>query len=145
MTGGRREKSSLATRLRAFSLVELLTVIAIITILVAIAFPVFSRAKIAAMRSSDSSNMNSLRTALELYRADQGGFPPGLIGYVTPYQSGTVTLANVVPANAFKGALFPRRVDSINTFKPGQDHASTSDTIKNKLCTKTALITLRRR
>lgn len=128
MTGGRREKSSLATRLRAFSLVELLTVIAIITILVAIAFPVFSRAKIAAMRSSDSSNMNSLRTALELYRADQGGFPPGLIGYVTPYQSGTVTVANVIPANALKGALFPRRVDSINTFKPGQDHASTSDT-----------------
>ena len=102
MTGGRREKSSLATRLRAFSLVELLTVIAIITILVAIAFPVFARAKVAAMRSSDSSNMNSLRTALQLYNADQGGFPPALLGYVSPYQSGTVVPTGVVPANLLR-------------------------------------------
>lgn len=128
MTGGRRELSSLATRLRAFSLVELLTVIAIITILIAIAFPVFAKAKIAAMRSSDSSNMNSLRTALELYDTDQGGYPPGLLGYVTPYQSGAVTAANVIPANLLKGALYPRRVASISTFKPGLDKVSNSDT-----------------
>ena len=128
MTGGRREQSSLTTRLRAFTLVELLTVIVIITVLVAIAFPVFSRAKIAAMRSSDMSNMNSLRSALQLYRADQDGYPAGLLGYVNPYQSGSVIQANVVPANLLKGALYPRRVDSINNFKPGPDTAHNDDT-----------------
>src|SRR5438105_6373533 len=105
MTGGRREQSALATRRQAFTLVELLTVIAIITVLVAIAFPVFARAKISAMRSSDTSNMNSLRSALQLYRADQGGYPPGLLGYVTPYQVGVADPATVVPANLLRGAL----------------------------------------
>jgi prepilin-type N-terminal cleavage/methylation domain-containing protein len=128
MTGGRREQSSLTTRLKAFTLVELLTVIVIITVLVAIAFPVFSRAKIAAMRSSDTSSMNALRSALQLYRADQEGYPPGLLGYVTPYQTGTVDMATVVPANLLKGALYPRRVDSINTFKPARDSAKPEDT-----------------
>ena len=126
--GGRREQSSLTTRFRAFTLIELLTVIVIITVLVAIAFPVFARAKIAAMRSSDTSNLNSLRSALQLYKEDQGGFPPGLLGYVTPYQTGTVDMATVVPADELKGALFPRRVDSISTFKPGKDTAHNNDT-----------------
>ncbi len=118
----------MTTRLRAFSLVELLTVIVIITVLVAIAFPVFARAKVAAMRSSDTSNLNTLRSALQLYRADQGGYPPGLVGYVTPYQSGAVTPSGVIPADQLKGALFPRRVDSISTFKPGKDQSKPDDT-----------------
>lgn len=129
MTGGRREKSSLATRLRAaFSLVELLTVIVIISVLVAIAFPVFARAKIQAMRGSDTANLNALRSALQLYRADQGGYPPSLLGYVTPYQTGAVTPADVIPANALKGALYPRRVDAVSTFKPALDKAQTNET-----------------
>lgn len=129
MTGGRREKSSLATRLRAaFSLVELLTVIVIISVLVAIAFPVFARAKIQAMRGADTSNLNALRSALQLYRADQGGYPPGLLGYVTPYQKGPVSMADVVPANMLKGALYPRRVDAISTFKPSLDKAANNET-----------------
>jgi prepilin-type N-terminal cleavage/methylation domain-containing protein len=128
MTGGRREQSSLATRRQAFTLVELLTVIAIITVLVAIAFPVFARAKIAAMRSSDTSNLNSLRSALQLYRADQDGFPPGLLGYVTPYQTGVVDMATVVPANLLRGALYPRRLDAISSFKPARDTYHDDDT-----------------
>ena len=128
MTGGRREQSSLATRYRAFSLVELLVVIGIITVLVAIAFPVFARAKISAMRSSDVSNMNSLRSALQLYRADQDGFPPGLLGYVTPYQKGYVDMTTVVPANELKGALYPRRINAITGFKPALDTAKPADT-----------------
>jgi len=118
----------LATRQKAFSLIELLVVIGIITVLVAIAFPVFARAKVAAMRSSDISNMNTLRSALQLYRADQDGFPPGLLGYVTPYQTGYVDMATVVPANLLKGALYPRRIDAISGFKPGKDTAHTDET-----------------
>jgi prepilin-type N-terminal cleavage/methylation domain-containing protein len=129
MSGGRREKSSLATRLQAFSLIELLVVIGIITVLVAIAFPVFARAKIQAMRSADSSNMNALRSALQLYRADQGGYPPALLGYVNPYQSGPVTMANVVPANSLKTALYPRRIDSIDTLKPKLIKADNNETV----------------
>lgn len=111
----------------AFTMIELLTVIAIIAILAAILFPVYSRVKDSAYRSSDTSNMNALRTALQLYKTDQGAYPPQLLGYVTLYGGGSV-----VPANQLLGALYSKRVDSIETFRPaylrGQDQNMTAVT-----------------
>ncbi len=101
----------------AFTLIELLVVIAIIAILAAIAFPVISRAKDAAFRNSDISSMNSLRAALQIYRVDQGAYPPALLGYVTLYTSGP-NIGQVVPANELKAYLYPKRVTSVDTFKP---------------------------
>lgn len=98
---------------RAFTLVELLTVIAIIAILAAIIFPAYTRARDSGYRSSDLSNMNQLRTALQLYRVDQGGYPPALLGYVTRYNG-----VDIVPAGQISGFLFPRRVSSLSTFRP---------------------------
>jgi prepilin-type N-terminal cleavage/methylation domain-containing protein len=54
------------TRKSGFTLIELLVVIAIISILAAIIFPVFAKAKESALRSSDMTSMNSIRTALQL-------------------------------------------------------------------------------
>jgi prepilin-type N-terminal cleavage/methylation domain-containing protein len=101
----------------AFTLIELLVVIAIISILAAITFPVFARAKDGAYRSSDINNMNQLRTAIQLYKADQGAYPPALLGYVSLYQSGP-NAGNVIPADQVQGALYPKRVQSIETFRP---------------------------
>jgi len=107
---------------KGFTLIELLVVIAIIAILAAIIFPVFSRVKDSAYRSSDLSNMNALRTALQLYRQDQGGYPPSLLGYVTQYSGGpSPVLGDMIPANALVGALYPKRVDSLDTFRPAYD------------------------
>jgi len=104
---------------KGFTLIELLVVIAIIGILAGIAFPVFARAKESAYRSSDMSNMNALRTALQLYKTDQGAFPPAILGYATAYSGGVPTsAADVVPADQVKGALFPKRIDSLNTLRP---------------------------
>jgi prepilin-type N-terminal cleavage/methylation domain-containing protein len=100
---------------RGFTLIELLVVIAIIVILTAIIFPVFSRAKNAANRSADISRMNQLRAAIQLYKVDQGAFPPALLGYVTLYSAGPQT-GNVIPADQLKSYLFPRRVGGIDTF-----------------------------
>jgi len=100
-----------------FTLIELLTVIAIIAILAALTFPVFARAKDTAYRNGDISAMNNLRTALQLYRADQGGYPPALLGYVTLYTSGP-NAGNVIPANALQSYLYPKRVPSFSDFKP---------------------------
>ncbi|MFN3963478.1 MAG: prepilin-type N-terminal cleavage/methylation domain-containing protein, partial [Fimbriimonadaceae bacterium] len=55
---------------RGFTLIELLVVIAIIAILAAILFPVFARAKEAAKKTSDLSNIKQIGLALQIYAAD---------------------------------------------------------------------------
>ncbi len=55
---------------RAFTLIELLVVIAIIAILAAILFPVFAKAKEAAKKTQDLSNIKQIGTAIQLYAAD---------------------------------------------------------------------------
>lgn len=104
-------------RPRGVTMIELLTVVAIIAILAAITFPVFARMKEGAFRSSDLSHISTIRTALLLYRADQGGFPPQLLGYVSTY-SGDPMGNDVVPADRVYGFLYPKRVGSIHDFQP---------------------------
>jgi len=113
-------------RKSAFTMIELLVVIAIIAILAAIIFPVFARAKVGAYRSSDITNMNSLRTALQLYRADNGAYPPQLLGYINTY-SGDPLGADVIPADQLRAALYSRRVESIKTFTPANERAKPLD------------------
>ena len=55
---------------RAFTLIELLVVIAIIAILAAILFPVFSRAKEAAKKTSSIAQMRQLAASVMMYAGD---------------------------------------------------------------------------
>jgi prepilin-type N-terminal cleavage/methylation domain-containing protein len=58
------------SRQTAFTLVELLIVIAIITILAGILFPVFAQAKLAAMHAVSIGNLKQIGLASQLYAAD---------------------------------------------------------------------------
>lgn len=60
---------------RAFTLIELLIVVAIIAILAAIAVPNFLQAQTRAKVSRVTSDMRSLATAMETYRLDNNGYP----------------------------------------------------------------------
>lgn len=65
---------------KAFTLIELLVVIAIIAILASILFPVFSRARENARRSSCSSNMRQIGLGVMQYTQDYDERLPSIIG-----------------------------------------------------------------
>ncbi len=59
----------------AFTLIELLIVVAIIGILAAIAVPNFLNAQVRAKIARVESDMKSISTALEMYMTDRGSYP----------------------------------------------------------------------
>ncbi|MFH1744117.1 MAG: prepilin-type N-terminal cleavage/methylation domain-containing protein [bacterium] len=61
---------------RAFTLIELLIVVAIIGILAAIAVPNFMNARIRAQVARTEAELRSLATAFESYRLDNNMYPP---------------------------------------------------------------------
>ena len=80
---------------RAFTLVELLTVIAIVTILSALLFPVFAQAKVSAQKSSTISNARQSAVSILLYAGDNDDHFP--IGQPVSVSTGA-TLWNYFPA-----------------------------------------------
>lgn len=68
--------STVYRRLRAFTLIELLVVIAIIALLAAILFPVFSRARENARRSSCLSNIKQILLSVHMYTQDNDEYLP---------------------------------------------------------------------
>jgi prepilin-type N-terminal cleavage/methylation domain-containing protein len=106
-----------------FTMIELLVVIAIIAILAAIIFPAALNAKDSAYRSSDMSHLNELRSALQLYKVDQGAYPPELFGYVETYATGAQA-GQTIPPDQIQAFLFPKRVSALSTFTPAYDRAT---------------------
>lgn len=68
---------------RAFTLIELLIVVAIIAILAAIAVPNFLEAQTRAKLARVGNDMRAIATALETYRLDNSGYPEYAV-IVTP-------------------------------------------------------------
>lgn len=68
-------KSHISARRRAFTLIELLTVIAIIAVLAAIIFPVFAAVRENARRADCMSNMKTIATSLKQYELDNRKYP----------------------------------------------------------------------
>ncbi len=64
-----------APRRSGFTLVEMLTVIAIITLLIGILVPSLSAARTAATRTAVSAQLNAISTGCEMFRNDEGQYP----------------------------------------------------------------------
>ena len=72
---------------RAFTLIEVLVVTAVIAILAALLLPVLSRAKDSGRRAACTSNLHQLFIATSLYAADhEGVYPPDSATHHWPHQ-----------------------------------------------------------
>ena len=67
-------KSNIQNSTRAFTLIELLIVVAIIAILAAIAVPNFLEAQVRAKVGRSVSDMRTMVTGLESYAVDHNGY-----------------------------------------------------------------------
>ncbi len=71
--------SAARTIQKGFTLVELLIVVIILAILAAIVIPQFSSATVDAQEAALDSNLNALRSAIELYKAQHSGKYPAAV------------------------------------------------------------------
>ena len=80
---------------QAFTLVELVVVIIIIAILAAAAVPKFYDRADDAREAAAFQSLATLRSSIELYRADQGAYPADLVADSAAYLKGSFPSINL--------------------------------------------------
>ena len=106
----------LAQSRKAFTLIELLIVVAIIAILAMIAVPNFLEAQTRSKVSRVKSDFRTIATALEAYRVDYNAYPSGWPNYLTPFSLVPVTTpVAYMTSAAFKDPFKPIKGATGNT------------------------------
>lgn len=114
---------------RGFTLLELLTVIAIIAILAGLLFPVFNQVRESARKSSCMSNMHQIVQALKVYKDDWHAYPETLYGGQYSGAAG----CTAYPAGLVRKGLFPEYVKSEDVFVCPDAAVKLSEAGRNKL------------
>lgn len=113
-----------------FTMVELLTVIAIIAILAAIIFPIMSSAKASARKTQCISNMEQIFQALQLFKADEHRYPDFIAGPVAwrvPGDAYPLTESKGVTVNGTLVSLYPEYIKASTDLKCPLSRASSRD------------------
>jgi len=107
-------RQSQSRSVAAFTLVELLTVIAIIAILTAIIFSAFAGAREKGRQATAISNMREIQNGVERYKLDhRGHYPPVLFAY----SDGTSSMSTIKNAgSAYLQGLYPQYINDASVF-----------------------------
>lgn len=97
----------ISRRLHAFTLVELLVVMAIVAILIALLLPAVQAAREAARRIQCSNNLHQMGIALHNYHSSQRSFPAGIVRPNLTFWSGSL-LPHLEQAPLFNSLDFSR-------------------------------------
>lgn len=117
---------------KAFTLVELLIVVAILGILAAMTIPIFQNHIEEAKESTAKDNLRILRNVIDLYASQHGGIAPGYPSNnpsLPPLQAAFIlgvrgTYLNALPENPFNNKTSLRMINNDVTFPSeptGQD------------------------
>jgi len=117
---------------KAFTLTEVVVVVAIIGVVAAITFPIVTSMKKSAKITKTLQNLRSLHAGAMLYQADYQGASVGTIeemglpdsfgttrplphggGYIKPWYAGVKTVFNPAPNNDYTPFLIPSKVDGL--------------------------------
>ena len=100
---------------RGFTLIELLVVIAIIAMLATVGFASYRSANVKARNSRRESDIQQFRAALEMYRTDEGAYPPyscegdascpAKPGYTNEFDNGSSGVATLLIDEGYLGSV----------------------------------------
>lgn len=113
-----------------FTLVELLTVIAIIAILAAIIFPIMSSAKASARKTQCISNMEQIFQAEQLFKQDEhrySDFIAGPVSWRTPGDAYSLNDSKGVLQNGTLVSLYPEYIKAVTDLKCPLSRATSRD------------------
>ena len=138
---------------RGFTIIELLIVIVIISILMALLFPAFQRAREGSYQTSCATNLKNIGLAVAQYKQDERQYPSSLAVLLPSTKgAGEETLKKILPA----GQNSIGNVPASSLTPPGADYQCGTDTCpnpdgtgylnstKNLICPNDELDTLKR-
>jgi prepilin-type N-terminal cleavage/methylation domain-containing protein len=99
----------------AFSLIEILIVVALMAILAATIIPQFADSTTDAKTSAMNSDLHSLHSNLQMYKARHGDYPATLKDLTVVSPAGYGPYIDAVPENPFNGSAAEAAVSSVPT------------------------------
>jgi general secretion pathway protein G len=128
--GALRARPHRPWKLRGFTFVELMVVIAIIVILISMAIPIYSRSIARAKESVLKNNLFTLRTVIDNYTYDKQKAPQSLQDLVTDGYLREIPMDPITGSNQTWKTIMEDATQSVNQAEPGiLDVLSGSDRI----------------